>query len=287
MLLSIDVGIKNLAICIIEPLWSEIIIDPNAVRIIKWDIVDISTDEPTRCCEPGCMAQSVFIYNESYLCKAHAKIIFPHVHIPTKYTNISIINKMSLLKLNEIIEKYNIPIDNTLKLKKEDKKARVIEFVTQRFFKSVIQTNASKVHLQKVATHIKSQFTKLLTMYKITHVAIENQFGPLAVRMKAVQGMLTQFFVMFDETINIQFISSCNKLKLHTPVSEEKTTNDLKKSYDMRKQKGINNYRQFVQDNPSRISIEMQTHFNNHPKKDDLADSFLQGVWVIQNKFLF
>lgn len=283
MLLSIDVGIKNLAICLIEPIYPEFNTDLNAIRIIKWDIINISTDTPTRCCNPECMATSVFIWKECYMCRAHAKLQFPHIKFPTKFTTVSAINKMTVPKLNGLIEKYKIPIDPNNKLKKEDKKLQILEFIRTHFFSSTIQINASKVHLKTIAVHIKTQFTKLLNTHSITHVAIENQFGPLAVRMKAVQGMLTQFFVMFNEHINIQFISSCNKLKINTPLLPD-STND-KSTYDNRKQKGINDYRQFVRNNPSRISIEWQFHFDQHPKKDDLADSFLQGVWVLHNKF--
>jgi hypothetical protein len=27
-----------------------------------------------------------------------------------------------------------------------------------------------------------------------------------------------------------------------------------------------------------------QEHFAKHPKKDDLADSFLQGLWVLEHE---
>ena len=47
----------------------------------------------------------------------------------------------------------------------------------------------------------------------ITHVVIENQLSPIANRMKTIQGMLAQYFIMIDENIDIQFISSSNKLK--------------------------------------------------------------------------
>jgi hypothetical protein len=293
-LLSIDVGIKNLAICILEPIFPQFEQNRNSVRILKWDIIDISTNRTTICEYDSCMSPATFIYQSNHFCRSHAKERFPSIHFPKSNTSLTSINKMNVKQLDAFILKYKLDIDNiTIKNQKRthckaDKLQLIKTYIETNFFEPVDSVNASKVHLKVVACNIKTRFTELISNYNITHVAIENQFGPLAVRMKSVQGMITQFFVMVDDTIDIQFVSSSNKLKLGETSSSTNSGDDNKDCessnitpYAARKKKGIDNYRYFVLLNPESISQDMQTHFDQHPKQDDLADSFLQGMWVL------
>ena len=59
---------------------------------------------------------------------------------------------------------------------------------------------------------IKKIFDKTFLDMKIDYVLIENQIGPLALRMKSIQAMLIQYFIDNNIT-NIECISSSNKLK--------------------------------------------------------------------------
>ena len=89
--------------------------------------------------------------------------------------------------------------------------------------------------------------------------------------MKCVQGMLTQFFIQHGIT-DITFVSSSNKLK-HFDLP--------KKNYKERKTSGILATTNIIND--SDILRSWNTHFIKHKKKDDLADSFLQGLWYIKH----
>ena len=60
----------------------------------------------------------------------------------------------------------------------------------------------------------------------IDRVIIENQISPIANRMKTVQGMLSQYFLMSNDKLDIEFISSINKLKdddIHETYAERKS----------------------------------------------------------------
>ena len=96
-------------------------------------------------------------------------------------------------------------------------------------------------------------------------VLIENQIGPLASKMKSVQGLVVQYWLM--RGAKVECISSCNKLKL---FHSGKTT------YAQRKKLSIHHTQVLLKLN------EMNTSFMTHKKKDDLADTFLQGVWYLQ-----
>jgi hypothetical protein len=53
-------------------------------------------------------------------------------------------------------------------------------------------------------------------------------------------------------------------------------------TYKDRKSQGINNTLEYLQ----HLVVdgdEWKTYFKDHKKKDDLADSFLQGIWYIRD----
>ena len=103
------------------------------------------------------------------------------------------------------------------------------------------------------------------------HVIIENQVSPLANRMKTIQGMVTQYFVM-KNVPNIEYISSSNKLKNF--IEKKKTT------YNERKKIGVEVTGKLINEKPGLVKWE--EFFKTHKKKDDLADSFLQGLWFLE-----
>jgi hypothetical protein len=96
-------------------------------------------------------------------------------------------------------------------------------------------------------------------------VLIENQIGPLASKMKSVQGLVVQYWLM--RGAKVECISACNKLKL---FHSGKTT------YAQRKKLSIQYTQVMLEQNG------LVTNFSSHKKKDDLADTFLQGVWYFQ-----
>jgi hypothetical protein len=111
---------------------------------------------------------------------------------------------------------------------------------------------------------------------QITHVFIENQISTIAVRMKTLQGMLTQYFILRGaETLNIKYISALKKLSsTASPGPKTKTT------YSERKKQGIELCGKLLHES-KHIEVSRWSDFfdNSHTKKDDLSDAFLQGVF--------
>jgi hypothetical protein len=128
----------------------------------------------------------------------------------------------------------------------------------------------------------------------IDMMIIENQISTLASRMKTLQGMITQYFIM-KQIERIEFISASCKLKLFTDVSLDvtaatATATDADSSgmtcvdastYADRKKSGIVVCRSLGEISRKRNSdyAKWMPVFENHKKKDDLADCFLQGLW--------
>jgi len=87
--------------------------------------------------------------------------------------------------------------------------------------------------------------------------------------------MIVQYFIMSNLKVqHIEFISASNKLKEFN--IKEKT------KYSDRKKLGIEKCLEKITNDF--IFNEHINYFNNHKKKDDLSDSFLQGLWFIKNK---
>jgi hypothetical protein len=81
---------------------------------------------------------------------------------------------------------------------------------------------------------------------------------------------------------HIEFISASNKLKELDVKNKTETTSKTK--YSDRKKLGIEKCLN-VLTNDFRFN-EHINYFNQHKKKDDLSDSFLQGMWFLNNKKL-
>jgi hypothetical protein len=278
-ILSIDVGIKNLAFCLFDK-------SPTAehFKVTKWDIIDISEQENTVLCgfvEPKvalleknvvCNKPAKFKKDDKCYCLKHSKK--QQIQIPTSEQKSSFVNKQKIQKLYEIAESHNIKYEP--KTKKADLIKLVTDHININYFQTIESKKAAEVDLFNIGLNIKTKFNKLFqNEAKIDYVIIENQIGPLAIRMKTIQGMIVQYFIMSNLNVDhIEFISASNKLK-DCDVKD-------KGNYSDRKKLGISKCLELITKD-FRFS-EHVDYFNKHKKKDDLSDSFLQGMWFINNK---
>lgn len=265
LILSIDVGIKNLGYCLLETN-SE---DKN-YTIQQWDSVNLCGAEVT-CSE--CKKKAVYCLPSAEIlyCPQHAKKAAGYF-LPAEQ---KAIKKMSPEELQEFALKHTIDI-SLVTNKKTALKTCILSAIESRILQEVKKhESASTINLVKVGMAIQTHFDQVLhDIGPIDHVIIENQISPIANRMKTVQGMLAQYFIMRGQT-NIVFVSSANKLKGYEHIIEKKAEGS-KMTYSDRKKAGI----KVTQTLLSAIAYNMD-YFNKHKKKDDLADSFLQGVWYI------
>jgi hypothetical protein len=278
-ILSVDVGIRNLSFCLFEIEDS----DKTKIEIIKWDNIDLTTITENKCIEIDkkglCDKPAKFMKPNSegcYCLKHSKKQSFLH---PTSDLKPSFINKQKIQGLIEIADKYKIKYD------KPAKKASLVtlinEFIVSNCFTAVQKCNASKVDLVTIGRNIQHKFDEILCdhLQSINKIIIENQIGPIANKMKTIQGMLSQYFIMRNNNIQIDFISASNKLKDFIPTVEEKTE---KLDYKQRKKLGIQTTLNIV-NNDFRFKF-WADFLHKHNKKDDLSDCFLQGMWYIKYK---
>jgi hypothetical protein len=284
--LSIDVGIKNLAFCLFEKNT-----EASHFNIVKWDIVNLSQeDEILKCVfidkKGTCDKPAKYVINKNdsssnstitCFCLKHSKK--QDYQIPTSELKPTFINKQKIQKLIELADKYEIQYEKPIK--KNDLLFKITEYITNKCFKEITSTNASQVDLITIGKNIKCKLNKIFpTDENIDYILIENQISPIANRMKTIQGMIAQYFIMNNNAENIEFVSSIHKLKLATGPGENKEP--VASDYKSRKNLGINKCLEFLT-NDHRFNDKLD-FFNTHKKKDDLSDAFLQGLWFINNK---
>jgi Poxvirus A22 protein/Mitochondrial resolvase Ydc2 / RNA splicing MRS1 len=259
-IMSIDVGIKNLSFCLFEH-------NIENFSIVKWDVVNLLEKDTSVCCIPNCKNEPKYIKQNNIYCSKHAKKT--EFLVPTKELNSSFLKKQKLENLFIIADK--LCIENTKSLKKKDLLGVLLEFLENHCLDSIYKKNCNKIDLVEVGKNIKYKLDLIID--EVDVVIIENQISPIASRMKTIQGMIAQYFIMKNDKIDIQFISATNKLK---SFLDEETT-----KYSQRKKLSIEKCREYLETNKLNDWISF---FKTHKKKDDLSDCFLQGLWYIENK---
>jgi hypothetical protein len=286
---SFDVGIKNLALCVFD-------VSGKNISIAYWDVINLVKNEtqahnhlcncsliPKKKGELAreCGKRAKYNKEERYFCETHAKMC--DFMIPTRECSPVLLKKKKLEELLSIAQKHHISLGEQ-KLKKD-----ILETILGFFNKKCLELiganktkTAGEIDLVTIGRNMRDILgTNTVPSETISHVVIENQISPIANRMKTIQGMLAQYYIMRGkDDIKIDFVSSSNKLRgLPTPNEDEENTNEPN-NYKNRKQNGIYHCNKFLIYNPSFIRYINALIVSK--KADDLADCFLQGIWYIK-----
>jgi len=285
-ILSIDVGMKNLAYCLFEcdrDSLNATNADPESmmqlINIVAWDTVNLcdndnASEKPVAivCTHPGCNFAAKFMHSATeikHFCTRHANASGYKMPLTI---SIKSLKKMTLDELKTFSGEYlSIPIPE----KWEKSKMKMLQHInialTAEYLVAVSAKpkviSAASVDLITIGRNMHRRFDVLGIASGIDVVIIENQLSTLATRMKTLQGMITQYFIMRGVP-DIRFISAANKLKM---FAKESGPEDC---YADRKKRSIEITRALIVNVPL-----MSMKFDKHKKKDDLADCFLQGMW--------
>ena len=285
---SFDVGIKNMALCIFD-------ISNGVVSIVYWDVLNLIKNEtqqekyPCTCAliskkkgEPTrtCGKNAKYTKNNEFFCEKHAKM--SKFLIPQKCFSSTVLKKGKVEDLISIANQNHINVNN-LKTKK-DILACLLAFFEKHSLESIKQVkvkSAGDIDLISIGRNMKIILNEIpFDIDSITHTIIENQISPIANRMKTIQGMLAQYFIMQgSDTQIIEFVSSANKLR-----GLERDNSENEEGYKQRKKDGIYHCEKYLEHNAS--FSEYNGLLTTHKKSDDLADCFLQGIWYLRGRLL-
>ena len=270
-ILSIDVGMKCLAYCLFTTIDTE-------YNIEKWGIIGLCHQQNHKCCgkiikkNKSCEKNAKYHKNSQYFCKIHAKK--QSFNIPNNELKQVYIKKAKIDVLKHICKKYDIIQDvKKKKIKKAEYQELIFKELEENYLSFVPTVKTANINMVTYGQRMKAGFENLLKDISVDRVIIENQIGPLALRMKTLQGMIMQHFIEKGCPI-IEEISSSNKLKDY--LTKKKT------KYNERKKLSIKITQEILKEN-NNLDAWIPI-FIEHKKKDDLADSFLQGIWYIKYK---
>ena len=111
-LVSIDVGMKNLAYCLME-INDDVVFQPNKINytILDWNVINLTDSDKYICkCltkkQKECNKKAKYFKNATYYCKTHAKQ--SNHKVPSDEINIKKLDKKLVSDLKQIVKKYNI-----------------------------------------------------------------------------------------------------------------------------------------------------------------------------------
>jgi hypothetical protein len=186
---------------------------------------------------------------------------------------------------------------------------------------NLIDDPIMKKNMNLVFENIPKKLDENKFLLDVDAVVIENQPSLKNPKMKSIQMIVYSYFLMYGKVLNhnenkiqnVDFCNASNKLKVYkgpeislddlkkkkkkvdnnsliTDFTEEKkdleivdpkTKKSIKLSYTDKKKMAVAHVKYFLKESQDEDNLEF---FNEHKKKDDLADSYLQGLYVINIK---
>ena len=273
-LLSFDVGIKNLAYCIID--FSSI-----PIQLVEWNVLNLCEPEhtpKTTCSEilknkKVCGKVAKYTKTTYNCCDRHSRNSLLY-RLPDKAHSTASLKKLKIEELREL-KKGIVSVSSLSGCKKEEILSELLQYYRETEWDLIIspkKQNAGKIDLITLGRSLHAQLTANPIMTTVTHVIIENQISPIANRMKTIQGMIAQHYISsLGDSASIEFVSSGNKLKNMVKQSNAAT------GYKQNKQDGIFYCEKYLKDNHmDQMWLDL---LSTSHKKDDLCDCFLQALW--------
>jgi len=296
-ILSWDVGIKNLAYCLI---------DSENDKIIDWGIINLLNDENLKChgfidsnnINNECCKKPIYEFvngNQNYhFCLLHKR---QFQKIEKNIINIEEVktqDKCEIILSNKknCSKKACFKIDEggisklccKLHFNQFEKKNNLLRKITKQ---KVNDVKMEDIKLNLINSLDKKQFQD------IDYVLIENQPSLKNPKMKSIAETLYSWFLIrgiVDKKINnlkgIFYLSPSNKLKIDDVDfnKEIDKLNDVSKKYKFTKQSSVIHTKKTIDNETNQSWVSF---LDKSSKKDDLCDSFLQGIYFLKNKNKF
>jgi len=271
-IISFDVGIKNLAFCLLE-----VNAAAGEVDVKQWGIINLITETPNycnHCKDKGKYRLAKWRKQDVLYCQTHGKQ--SDWKVPdSQWLRLEKLKNVELQALADTVSTTRPSMP-----KKSDVFAYLDEHRKNTYLDTIHVPKAKDVDIVVLGKALMERLDKILSGEKVDIVLVENQIGTIALRMKTLQGMLYQYFIMRYVNCEVVTVSSSNKLKLkddlHDPMAPT--------SYAERKKQAV------ILAKTALLQLLPSSHLQwiqlleSSKKKDDLADSLLQGLWYLKER---
>lgn len=249
--LAFDIGIKNLAFCVLEGTHVHALENINLLPPV----------EPVAC--SSCKLRASYRVNEKVYCKRH---------IPKTHTILPELAKKKLplhATLKELVKTHCEAVDGKTKEKCVDALSKKFAFA----FEQPKQANASHVSLEMIHDALRVFAQESWSVFDgCTHVLLENQPAFKNPHMKSVQ-------VLLFATLREQFLQHGQMPKYHF-VHAKKKVQDAQAGdagYAERKNKSEDRVRQSFESG-SVVNPVLYEKWKNATKKSDMADAVCMAI---------
>ena len=293
IILSFDVGVIHLSYCLLT---KKKYTNSNNIICDNWDILDWNNIDLTNremekcsCGKKACLIQTINAENK-YYCKIHGKKNSIEIDsFENCFNNCN--NKENICGWQNKCKKFASFINNECFYCTTHAKQIYKSLVNQAKLKTFKTKSSTSLNFDDVKYSLITELEKRPELLRANYVVIENQPSMKNPRMKSIASTLYDYYLIrgiFDKKITnsnitqVKFMSPSNKLKLASDgdtkqLIKAKNTDDTK-AYKLTKSLGIKYCLDLISHLP-----EWTKHFNSFKKRDDLADSFLQGIYFTSN----
>ena len=249
--LSWDVGIINLSYCIIEELENK-----EGFTILQWGIINLM---------------------ETPEMKKNRNLLFEN--IPKK-----------LAELPFLLDVDKVVIENQPSLKNPQMKS--IQMIVYSYF--LMYGKVLNVNEQKIKDICFCNASNKLKVYKGPEIILKKRITKkeLELEKELEKSKDIKIFLVKEDNnnvdennnVNIDTIDTTDKINTIEIIEDKKSKKPVKVkakklTYTEKKKMAVEHVKYFLQEDDTNLNF-----FLNHKKKDDLADSYLQCLYILENK---
>jgi len=300
VILSFDVGVIHLSYCLLTK--KEFIKSDGTNKIdwyvIDWNNIDLTNRDEQKChCGAKAKLSNTVNGEIKYYCKTHGKKVDVTIQqfedcfkeIPKNKEKVLCGHETKNKTCGKTASCYKIDTE-CYYCKTHAKQIHTSETKGSQL-KNFKLKSSTTLNFDDVKYGLMMELEKRSNLLSADYVVIENQPSFKNPRMKSIASTLYDYYLIrgiIDKSVTksnitqVKFMSPSNKLKLADEgdtkqLIKAKSTDDTK-AYKLTKSLGI----KYCLDLTNHLP-DWQKHFNSHKKKDDLADSFLQGAYFYTN----
>lgn len=250
--IAFDIGIKNLAFCVLEN-------DKDILALENCNILE--PVKPVKC--SNCTLKASYKVNDNIFCKKH----IPKTHTILKELNTKKLPVIKILK--ELIKTHNCEDLGSTKDKCLESLAKKFAF----HFEQPKQANASKISLELIHDALRKFVKEKWSEFSnCTHVLLENQPAFKNPHMKSVQ-------VLLFATLREQFLINNETPEYHLVHAKKKVGDATKgdEGYTERKNKSEERLKILFNEKTVQNDI-IYEEWKKSKKKSDMADALCMCV---------